>query len=68
MTKQTIKKYLVSSLLSFLAGFCATILIDINNITPDSFRDGTIWGILFLAVRTGIKGLIEWFLVTFYNK
>ncbi len=69
MTKQkTLKRYIVSSLLTFLAGFLAIILVNIDSITLDSFKDGTLVGIIFLAVRTGLKGLIEWFLATFINK
>jgi O-antigen/teichoic acid export membrane protein len=62
---KTLKRYLLSSLVTFLAGFLSIVLVNIDNITLDSFRDGTLVGILFIAVRTGIKGLIEWFLATF---
>jgi len=65
---KTLKRYIISSLITFLGGFLAIILVNIDNITLDSFKDGTIADILFLAVRTGIKGLIEWFLATFINK
>lgn len=68
MTKQTFKRYLISSLVSFLAGFCSILLVNIDNVTIDSFKDGTLVGIIFLAVRMGLKGLIEWFLATFINK
>ena len=65
---KTLKRYIISSLITFLGGFLAIILVNIDNITLDSFKDGTVAGILFLAVRTGLKGLIEWFLATFINK
>jgi hypothetical protein len=65
---KTIKRYIISSLITFLAGFCSIILVNIDNITLDSFKDGTLVGVIFLAVRAGVKGLIEWFLATFINK
>ena len=61
MTKTTLKRYAVSSALTFLTCFSLVILVDIDNITMDSFKDGSFAGLLFVAVRAGIKGLLELF-------
>lgn len=62
----TLKRYLVSGLVSFITGFAMILVAQIDNITMESFKDGSIVGILFLAVRTGVKGILE--LVLAYTK
>lgn len=58
-TKETWQRYAFSSVTTFLAAFLATVLMDIDNISLESFGDGTINGILFVSVRAGVKALIE---------
>ena len=60
---ETTKRYLISSLVTFLGGFLTVILAQIDAITIDSFYNGALIGILFAAVRTGVKSLIEYFLL-----
>lgn len=60
--KSNWKRYLLSSLITFLGAFLLVIYMEIDNITTGSFRDGTVWGIVFVAVRAGTKALIELFL------
>ena len=57
--KETLKRYLISSTVTFSTGFCMIMVSEIDNITLESFKDGTVVGVLFTAVRFGIKGLLE---------
>jgi len=68
MTKETFKRYLVSSLVTFLAGLFSTLLFDWDKITLETLKDGSILGIIFLAVRGGFKGVLELFILTFADK
>lgn len=54
------KKYLISSLVTFLTGFGLTFLAQIDSITLSSFKDGTLVALIFVACRAAIKALIEW--------
>ena len=58
-TKDTLKRYAISALVSFITGFAIVLVSQIDNITLTSFTDGTIMGVIFLAVRTGVKGVLE---------
>ena len=63
MKKDTIKRYIISSALTFLTGFALVLVGQADGITLESFRDGTLVGVLFVAVRAGLKMLLEAFLV-----
>jgi len=56
------KRYVISSVLSFLSGFAIAVIPDIGNLGIESLRDGSLVGLLFLGVRAGVKGLLEVFL------
>jgi len=60
--ENNIKRYVISALVSFLAGFAIVILADINSITLESIKNGSIAGLIFVAIRTGIKGMLEYIL------
>lgn len=57
--KKNWKRYLFSSVISFLAGFLMFILANIDTITLESFKDGSVLGLLFVGVRVGIKAVLE---------
>ena len=61
MSKNT-KRYLISSLITFLTGFCIVLVAQMDSITLQTIKDGSIVSVLFVAVRTGIKALMEAFL------
>lgn len=63
--KQTTKRYLISSLITFFTAFAVVLLAEIDNITLESLKDGALIGIGFTCFRAGIKALLEWFLATF---
>ena len=53
------KRYLISSGVTFISIFLIVIVSEIDNITLGSFRNGVMLGILFSAIRAGIKGILE---------
>lgn len=55
----TIKRWLFSTLISFLAGFALVMYNEIDNITLSSFSDGVFVGVFFSAVRAGVKAVLE---------
>ena len=60
-TKENVKRWLISAATSFLSGFVLFLAADgmIDSITLESFKDGSFVGLMFLAVRSGFKALIE---------
>lgn len=61
---KTFKRYAISSLVTFLTGFCVVVLPLMNDITMDTLKNGAYVGIVVLGVRAGIKALMEYFLAT----
>jgi len=61
---ETFKRYALSTIVTFLTGFCMVLVLEIDNITLEAFGNGAIVGIVFAAARAGIKGVIEAFLVS----
>ena len=67
VTKNTIMRWVISSVMTFLAGAFAVLLPEWNEITWDSIQDGSVMGLIFLAFRSGVKAVIELF-VMWYSK
>lgn len=67
MDKQTLKRYLISSLITFLSGFFAVFSVQLGAITPDTITTSAVAGILLTSFRAGIKILAE-YLPTLINK
>ena len=65
MTKKDLKRYAISSALTFISGFALVVVPSIDTLTMDSFRDGTLVGLLFVGTRTGLKmmleGIVSWY-------
>ena len=57
------KKWLMSSLVTFVTGFSAVLLSQIDTITMDSLKDGAYLGVAFTAFRAGVKAVLEYILV-----
>lgn len=60
----TLKRYLISSGITFLTAFVAVILPTISTISLSDLKDGALAGVLFVAIRAGIKAVLESTLVT----
>lgn len=61
------KRYIVSSLITFVSSFLLVFATEIQSIDLDTFTKSAIVGACFAAVRAGIKALIE-FLVPLIMK
>ena len=59
---KTLKRYLISSAETFATGFAIVLIPQMETITLESFRDGSVVGILFVSTRMGIKMLLEVFI------
>lgn len=64
MTDNT-KRYIRSSIITFLTTFFIVILSQWDSLDLTSFRDGAYVAVLFAGFRAGIKALIELFLKNF---
>lgn len=60
------KRYAFSTLVTFLAGVLLVVTPEVQNITLDSFKDGTLVGLVFAGARLGTKLVFELFL-NWYN-
>ncbi len=65
---ENVKRYAVSISVTFLAGFAIAILPDIDSLTLDSLRNGGLVGLLFAGIRTGVKFVLEAFLVWYRQR
>ena len=62
-TNTNIKRWIISSCVTFLSGFALMMVGEIDNITLESIKTGGIGGIIFVSVRAGFKALLEAFLL-----
>jgi hypothetical protein len=53
------KRYLVSSLITFLTVFLTALSLEMGNWTAETLTSGAVVGAMLTAVRAGIKGLAE---------
>lgn len=63
----TTKRWFLSTLVTFFAGFAITLLANIDSLTLESLKDGSVVGLFFVAVRSGVKMALELFL-NWYSK
>lgn len=59
MNKQDIKRYLISSGITFIAVFLLTILPDLSEVTLESLKTGAFLSLIISAVRAGVKASVE---------
>lgn len=55
----TAKRWLISSGLTFISGFSIAMLSVIDQITLETVRNGAVVGVLFTAIRAGLKAALE---------
>jgi len=56
---KTLKRYIVSSLVTFATAFATVVLASIDSITLETIKTGAVVSVLFVALRAGVKALIE---------
>lgn len=62
MDYQKIKHYLISSLITFLTGFLTIFIPSLDKINLQSFETSALIGLFLVAIRAGIKLLLEKYL------
>ena len=62
------KDYIKSAVITFVAGMALVIVPEIDRISLESFQDGALVGLVFTAVRTGFKMLLEAFLMWYSSR
>jgi O-antigen/teichoic acid export membrane protein len=62
------KRYAVSSVITFFTGFLIAFTPQIDSITLASFGDGSLLGIIFVAIRAGVKAAVEVIIALLTNK
>ena len=55
----TIVHYLVSSIITFLTAFLGMLILVIDKFTLESFETGAWVGVVVVAIRAGVKALLE---------
>jgi hypothetical protein len=66
-SNKTVRRYVVSSLVTFFAGFAIVFVKEIDSLTLSSLKDGSLAGLLFFSVRSGLKALFELLLLWIGN-
>ena len=56
---KTLKRYIVSSLVTFATAFATVVLASIDSITLETIKTGAVVSVLFVALRAGVKALLE---------
>jgi len=62
------KRYIFSSVVTFLTAFALYFVTVVDTITLDSFSSGAIAGLLFVGARAGVKALLEYFILETAHK
>lgn len=62
------KRWLISSGVTFLAGFALVLVAELDNLTLSSLGNGAAVGVVFTGVRAGFKAVLESFLVWYSNR
>lgn len=62
-TKDKVVRYAISSGMTFATGMIMILIDQWDNITLETIRDGSVLGVLFLAVRGGVKAVFELFIM-----
>lgn len=53
------KRYLISSLVTFFAAFAMYFVTVIDDVTIESFTNGALMGLFFVGMRAGVKAVLE---------
>jgi hypothetical protein len=63
----TLKHYIISSIITFLAFFAIAILPSLSTLTLADIQHGALAAILFSGLRAGLKAVVEGF-IAWYQK
>lgn len=62
------KRHLISGAITFFTAFAVVVLSQIDSITIETVQSGAVAGIIFAALRAGIKALLELFVASYANR
>lgn len=62
------KRWLVSTGVTFLAGFAIAVLPKIDTLSLSSLGDGALVGVVFAGVRAGVKAALEAFIAWYSQR
>ena len=68
MGKFKLKAELKSFAITFFVGFAMVIYDQLDTLTLEAFKNGALLGLIFGAVRAGIKGMVELFISVYSKK
>jgi hypothetical protein len=63
----TLKKYLISSGITFATAFFGMLALELKSGIPDGFTVAFVFSLVSVAARAGVKAVIEWMAVTFQS-
>lgn len=66
--QSNMREHLKSFGITFIVAFAIVLVAQIDSLGLETIKDGTIWGIIFAAVRAGVKGVLELIISTFSKK
>ena len=66
--KKNWKRYAWSSLITFITAFLIIVLPEFDNISLSNLTDGTLIGLGFVAIRAGLKAVLEGLLFVLTKK
>lgn len=61
---KTLKKYIISSLVTFVTTFAIVLLANYDSITLETVKNGAYVSIIFTAARAGVKSVLEYIVST----
>ncbi len=59
----TTRRYVISTLITFAAGFLVVVTPEVQVLTVDTLQHGALLGIFVAGVRAGVKALAEAYLI-----
>lgn len=68
MNTKILKRYLISSLVTFAAGFAFVFVAGIDAFSVESAKNGALLGLIMAASRAGLKAVLEGFLYWHANR
>lgn len=62
------REHLKSFLITFFVGFAMVFVADLDKLSLDTLGDGALLGLLFGAIRAGVKSALELFIALYSGK
>jgi hypothetical protein len=62
-TSDTTVRYIISTAITFAAGFLVVVTPEVQNLSVDALQDGALLGIILAGARAGVKAVAEAFIL-----